>query len=170
MHHVFWCPQRLPADFAAQWEMQNLHPKAGLCIVFFCATAVSGHDVMHPRLPARDGTFRQYNRGALSNYHISYYANTPNLPARPVARLRKNPGANIVHEGPVGIAADSTEVHQVRLLKDGGRIRLWVDDRTIIDWTDDVQVLGQAYRQGKITLRQMQWTQFRYRNFRVWGV
>ena len=125
---------------------------------------------MEPRLPHRDGTFSQYNRGRLNNYHISYYANTPKRPARPVALLRKNPGANVVHEGPAGIAADSEAIHRVRLLKDGARIRLWVDDRTIIDWTDNAQVLGQAYRAGKIALRQMQWTQFRYRNFKAWGV
>ena len=31
-------------------------------------------------------------------------------------------------------------------------------------------VHGVAYGGGKIALRQMRWTQFRYRNFRVWGL
>ena len=168
MHHVYWCPITAPANFAAQWEMQNLHPEAGLCIVFFCATGRSGQDVFDPSLPPRDGTFRQYNRGELNCYHISYYANTPSTPARPVARLRKNPGAHIVHEGPPGIAADSTEIHTVRLFKMGARIGLIVDGRTIIDWKDDGAVLGGAYGAGRIALRQMQWSQFRYRNFKVW--
>ena len=137
MHHVYWCPEAFPASFAAEWEMQNLHPQAGLCIVFFAATGLDGQDVHDPALPARDGTFSQYNKGELKNYHISYYANTPNLPARPVARLRKNPGAVIVHEGPPGIVADSTEIHRVRLMKDRAQIALWVDDRLIIDWTDN---------------------------------
>lgn len=170
MHHVYWCPQDFPANFAAEWELQNLHPEAGLCIVFFSATGLAGQDVLDPSLPERDGTFRQYNRGEMTNYHISYYANTPNLPARPIARLRKNPGAKIVHEGPAGIAADSTDIHHVQVLKDGAQIRLWVDNRPIIDWTDRAEVLGQAYGPGKIALRQMQWSQFRYRNFRVWGL
>ena len=170
MHHVYWCPEAFPASFAAEWEMQNLHPQAGLCIVFFAATGLDGQDVHDPALPARDGTFSQYNKGELKNYHISYYANTPNLPARPVARLRKNPGAVIVHEGPPGIVADSTEIHRVRLMKDRAQIALWVDDRLIIDWTDNGEKLGGAYGGGKIALRQMRWTQFRYRNFRVWGL
>ena len=33
MHHVYWCPETFPAGFAAEWELQNLHPEAGLCIV-----------------------------------------------------------------------------------------------------------------------------------------
>ncbi len=85
-------PETLPSDFVAQWEMQNLHLEAGLCIVFFAATGLDGEDVMDSSLPARDGTFSQYNNGALKNYHISYYAHNPKLPARPVARLRRNPG------------------------------------------------------------------------------
>ncbi len=170
MHHVYWCPQKFPANFAAEWELQNLHPEAGLCIVFFCAAGLAGQDIMDPCLPPRDGTFRQYNRGQMTNYHISYYANTPNVPARPIARLRKNPGANIVHEGPAGIPAGSTEIHHVQLLKRSAHIQLWVDNRPIIDWTDRAAILGPAYGAGKIALRQMQWSQFRYRNFRVWGL
>jgi hypothetical protein len=168
MHHVYWCPKTFPGNFLASWEMQNLHPEAGLCIVFFCATGVNGEDVMDPSLPPRDGTFSQYNRDKLNCYHISYYANTESVPARPVSRLRKNPGANIVHEGPAGIAAQSTDVHKVELGKMHNHILLTVDGRTIIDWHDDGKVLGEAYGAGRIALRQMRWSQFRYRNFRVW--
>lgn len=170
MHHVFWCPAEVPASFVAQWEMQNLNLEAGLCIVFFAATGLEGEDVMDPKLPARDGTFSLYNKGALKNYHISYYANTPNKPNREVARLRKNPGANIVFEGPRGIEVSSDRVHKVTLIKEGARVRLYVDKREIIDWTDDGKVNGEVLGGGKIALRQMQWTRQRYRNFKVWAV
>lgn len=170
MHHVFWCPKSFPESFVAQWEMQNQHLDAGLCIVFFSATGLHGEDVMDPSLPKRDGTFSQYNNGALKNYHISYYANTPRKPNREVARLRKNPGKKIVSEGMRGIAVSSSAVHQVTLIKEGPRIRLYVDQRSIIDWTDDGKVKGEPRGVGEIALRQMQWTQFRYRNFKVWTV
>ena len=170
MHHVFWCPEEAPADFVAQWEMQNLNLEAGLCIVFFAANGLRGEDVMDPSLPKRDGTFSQYNNDQLTNYHISYYANTPKVPDRPVARLRKNPGKNIVQEGPPGILVKSDQIHSVTLIKEGARIRLYVDDREIIDWTDDGKVNGGSLGAGKIALRQMQWTHFRYRNFKIWAV
>ncbi len=170
MHHVFWCPETLPPNFMAQWEMQNLHSEAGLCIVFFAATGLEGQDVMDSSLPKRDGTFRQYNNGSLQNYHISYYAHNPNLPARPVARLRRNPGRNIVSEGPPGIHHESDRVHKITLIKDDEHIRLFVDDRLIIDWTDNGEVNGPPLGAGRISLRQMQWTHFRYRNFKVWSL
>ncbi|PHS03105.1 MAG: LuxR family transcriptional regulator [Blastopirellula sp.] len=170
MHHVFWCPEIFPESFVAQWEMQNQHLEAGLCIVFFAATGLKGEDVLDPSLPKRDGTFKQYNKGGLKNYHISYYANTPNKPNRKMSHLRKNPGANMVSEGMRGIEVTSSAVHQITLLKEGPRIRLYVDQRSIIDWTDDGTMNGEPRGAGKFALRQMQWTQFRYRNFKVWEV
>jgi hypothetical protein len=170
MHHVYWCPETFPTDFVAQWDMQNQHLEAGLCIVFFAATGLNGEDAMDASLPERDGTFSQYNNAALKNYHISYFANNPKLPARPVARLRKNPGKNIVNEGPPGIEANSDQVHRITLVKDSARIRLFVDDRLIIDWVDEGEVNGGPLGTGKIGLRQMQWTHFRYRNFNVWSL
>jgi uncharacterized protein DUF1961 len=164
MHHVFWCPETFPADFAAEWEAQNLHQEAGLCIVFFCAKGLSGKDVMDPSLPKRDGTFKLYHSGALRNYHISYYANTPNVPDRPHAHLRRNPGFAMVQQGPKGIPVGSNAVHRMRLNKLGSHIRFLVDDREIINWTDP-----EPHGDGRMALRQMQWTQFRYRNFRVWA-
>jgi hypothetical protein len=87
-----------------------------------------------------------------------------------VARLRKNPGRKIVSEGPRGIEVTSSALHKITLIKEGPRIRLYVDRRPIIDWTDDGTVIGQPRGAGRIALRQMQWTQFRYRNFEVWAV
>ena len=170
MHHVYWCPETLPSSFVAQWEMQNQNLEAGLCIVFFAATGLNGEDVMDSSLPKRDGTFSQYNNEALRNYHISYYAHNPKLPGRPVARLRKNPGKNIINEGPPGIDFTSDRVHKVTLIKEGTHIRLFVDQRPIIDLIDKGEVNGPALGSGKISLRQMQWTRFRYRNFKVWAV
>ena len=168
MHHVYWCPETFPTSFVAQWEMQNQHLEAGLCIVFFAATGLAGEDVMDPSLPNRDGTFSQYNNEALQNYHISYYAHNPKLPGRPVARLRKNPGKNIVNEGPPGIEFTSDRIHKITLIKEGVHIRLFVDERPIIDWSDTGEINGAPLGAGKIGLRQMQWTQFHYRNFKVW--
>lgn len=82
-----------------------------------------------------------------------------------MTRLRKNPGANIVHEGPPGILANSTHIHTVRLFKMESHIGLTVDGRRAIDWKEDGGVLGGTYGVGRIALRQMKWSWFRYRNF-----
>ncbi len=167
-HHVFWCPQNLPENFIAEWEVQNLHTEAGLCIVFFAAKGLKGEDIFPPDLPKRDGSFNGYIKGAINNYHISYYANGKDDPGREIANLRKNKGFYKVQSEHPGIPINSTAAHKIRLVKLGGLIQMFVDERKIIDWTDDGKTHGQILGDGKLGLRQMKWTQFAYRNLKVW--
>jgi len=168
-HHVFWCPNDFPASFIAEWELQNIETDAGLCIIFFAAKGINGEDIFDPAFPERDGTFRQYTKSKqFNNYHISYYANGKDKPAREIAHLRKNTGFNKVQIGEPGIPVKSTAIHTMKLIKDGAHIVMFVDNRKIIDWTDDSNEYGPVLEGGKIGFRQMQWTHFRYRNFKVW--
>ncbi|MFW6171211.1 MAG: DUF1961 family protein, partial [Planctomycetota bacterium] len=168
MHHVFWCPRRFPKSFIAQWQAQNQETDAGLCIVFFAAAANDGRSILADDLPKRDGTFNQYTRGAIRCYHASYYANAAHNPDRQQTNLRKNPGFHLVQEGEDGIPTRSEKIHTVTLAKQGPHVRLWVDDRKVIEWTDTGQTGGEPHGDGFIGFRQMKWTHFRYRNFRVW--
>ena len=169
-HHVFWCPVDFPDSFIAEWEMQNHNLEAGLCIVFFATTGLQGEDIFDPSLPTRDGTFRQYTKEKIRGYHISYYANNPNNTEREASHLRKNNMFETVQKGPEGILKNSTDVHHIRLIKNGPHIVMYVDERKIMDWIDDGVSLGPVYGSGKIGFRQMQWSHFRYRNFKVWSI
>lgn len=166
-HHVYWCPMDFPESFAAEWEMQNMNPDAGLCIVFFAAGGINGEDIFDPLLPERDGTFRYYTKDKLKSYHISYYANNPKNQEREASHLRKNNMFEIMQTGPEGIAKHATDIHHIRLVKDRARIVMLIDGKKIIDWTDDGKTHGPVYGGGKIGFRQMQWSHFRYRNFKV---
>jgi hypothetical protein len=104
----------------------------------------------------------------MSCYHISYYASTPSSPGRITSNLRKNKGFYLVANGPPGIEPGSDAVHAVRLIKDGVHVQLQVDGKVIIDWTDDRQRYGPVLGSGKIGLRQMQWTEAWYHDFRVY--
>lgn len=167
-HHVLWCPHDLPANFVAEWEVQNRNPDAGLCIVFFSAKGKNGEDVLNSPMGKRNGKFSQYTKGDMHNYHISYHANTPLQPDRPFAHLRKNSGFHLVHVGQQGIAPTSADIHRLQLVKDGGRILMFLNGSVIIDWTDDGHSFGEVLRDGKLGFRQMKWTQFAYRNLKVW--
>jgi hypothetical protein len=171
-HHVFWAPQDFPDSFIARWEAQNLETDAGLVIAFLAARGVNGEDIFDPSLPPRDGTFTQYTEGSIKSYHISYYANAAHNPDRGHANLRKNNTFRLLQEGDVGIPTDSKSKHQMTLVKEGPRVRLYVDDRKVIDYTDTTPVVdgvdtGAALDSGRIGFRQMKWTHFRYKNFRV---
>ena len=167
-HHVFWCPQEFPENFIVEWEVQNLNTEAGLCIVFFSAKGLNGEDIFNTTLPSRDGTFTKYTKGAINNYHISYYANSKDHPGRETTHLRKNKGFHLVQEKEPGIPLRSQAIHKIQLVKFGGIIQLFIDGRKAIDWVDDGQKLGEILQGGKIGFRQMKWTQFAYRNFNVW--
>jgi len=168
-HYVFWCPDDFPASFVAEWELQNQETDAGLCIVFFAALGNNGESIFDPSFPKRDGTFSNYTKSkVLHNYHISYYANTKDNRAREIAHLRKNSGFYKVQVGEPGIPLKSEDIHKIRLVKDGAHITCFVDSRKVIDWTDDGKKHGPVWQGGKIGLRQMKWTHFRYRNFKVW--
>lgn len=167
-HHVYWCPQQMPANFIAEWEAQHVEDDAGLCIVFFAASGEKGQDIFDASLPLRDGTFTQYTKGKINTYHISYYANGKDDPGRLTANLRKNKGFHLVQTGQAGIPIHSLEVHRIKLVKWNGRIELFVDERKVIDWVDDGLALGKILEGGRIGFRQMKWTNFAYRNFSVW--
>ena len=169
-HHVFWCPEELPANFLLEWEMQNLNPNAGLCIVFFAAKGTNGKDVMHPSLKKRSGIFSQYTKSDLNNYHISFYANNPKKPNRPFAHLRKNKGFVTVQYGERGIAANSTFLHKLQLVKKENHITMAIDGREIINWIDEAGKHGPVYEEGKFAFRQMQWSHFRYQNLKIWNI
>jgi len=166
-HIVHWCPRDFPESYVAEWEMR-ITSKSGLCIVFFAARGLNGEDIFDPSLPKRTGIFRQYHTGAISCYHISYYASTPSSPGRITSNMRKNSGFYLVANGPPGIEPGSDAVHAVRLIKDAAHIQLQVDGKVIIDFTDDGQRYGPVLGGGKIGMRQMQWTTALYRNLRVY--
>lgn len=174
-HHVLWCPQDFPDAFIAQWQVQNLKFDAGLVIVFLAATGVKDEDIFDPTLPLRDGTFTQYTLGAIKSYHISYYANAAHNPNRAHANLRKNNTFSLLQEGAQGIPTLSTVPHTVTLIKDGAHIQMFIEQRKIIDYLDNQAVIaevdtGPALGAGKMGFRQMQWTKFQYRNFKVWSL
>lgn len=164
MHHVLWCPITFPDSFIAEWEAQNLNPNSGLAIVFFAARGVEEEDIFDPSHKKRNGTFSHYTKGDILSYHISYYANSPSKPARSTTHLRKNNGFKLVSSGPIAIPATSTTIHRIKLIKKGPHIKFYVDDKLILNWTDDSL---DYLKEGKIGLRQMKSSHFRYRNFHV---
>ena len=45
-----------------------------------------------------------------------------------------------------------------------------IDGNKLIDWIDNGKELGPILGSGKLAFRQMQWTHFRYKNFKVWDL
>lgn len=165
-HIVHWCDQDVPSDFLLEFDVRILSDH-GLNIIFFCAKGRNGEDVLDSSLDERTGIFGHYTGGDINCYHISYYANAPGGGGRTTSNMRKNSGFYLVDNGPIGIPPDDHDVHHVSLLKNGGMVRLAVDDRCVIDWYDDGQQYGPVLGDGKVAFRQMKWTTAEYRDLRV---
>jgi len=168
--HVFWCKKVFPSSFIAEWDIQNMNPEAGLVIVFFAAKGDKGQSIFDPGLPKRDGTFKDYKKGRINCYHISYFANNPKEGDRGNSHLRKDPQFAILQTGEEGISTKSLSVHHIRLIKNKGHIIMYVDNRKIIDYNDDGKMYGPIYQSGNIGFRQMRWSDFQYRDFKVWEI
>lgn len=81
-----------------------------------------------------------------------------------MAHLRKNKGFKLVQVGEPGIPVHSDKIHKMTLIKDDAHILMFVDNRKIIDWTDD-EKKQPVCQDEKMGYGQMKWTHFRYRNF-----
>lgn len=151
-HLVCWLLKELPADFLIEFTVRPTNRKEGLNIVFFSARGVHGESIFDPKLPARDGTYRQYHSGDLHCYHISYWA-----AGRGTANLRKSKGFHLVAEGKDLVAEAQADAFQtVRVYKRGSAIRLTVDGVVALAWDDDGKLPGPVADQGGwFGLRQM---------------
>jgi len=165
-HMVVWNRRIFPADFLLQWEMNPCGSTNGLTIVLFCAAGKDGADLFDLSLPARRADYAAYHSGAIVNYTDSYWSR--NTEAESVSnRLRKNPGFNLVAEGPSLTLGPTEQTHRLRILKVGAHIEVEVNGKVTIRWDDPEAPLGP----GRIGLRSMEGvTLASYDNFKVWSV
>ena len=150
-HLVCWLKQEVPADFLLEFKVRPQDRKEGLAIAFFSARGLNGESVLDPKLKPRSGEYRQYNRGDLNSYHVSYWKGGDNTP-----NLRKSAGFHLVAQGINLVKEAAADAFQtVRVYKRGGKIRLMVDDVVGLAWDDDGTSFGPVLGSGWIALRQM---------------
>lgn len=166
-HIVWWCPEKFPKSFIAEWEIKMISDY-GLCIIFFAAKGENGESVFDPSLPERDGTFINYIEGKIQSYHISYLTNAGHNPGRPQVNLRKNNSFYLMAQGAPGMPFDK-KTHRIFLCKDKSKIFMAIDGRPVMNYIDKgTKRYGKVYSDGWMALRQMSWAVGAYRNFKVW--
>ncbi len=73
-HMVVWNKTRFPADLMFEFTVNHHGSDDGLTLVFFAAEGLQGEDIFDLALPPRNGVYRNYNRGRLANYTVSYWS------------------------------------------------------------------------------------------------
>ncbi len=169
-HFNIWCPADFPENIIVEWDFQPLSD-VGVCHIYTAARGKNGEDIFDPSLPPRDGHFQQYINDAINNYYTIYFTNRRMMRTTNFATswLVKSSNASVMTLGQTAVAPGDKRFHRMRLIKEGGHIQLFTDDKLCLDFTDPGnERWGEILGGGKISLRQMAVTVAAYRNFQVW--
>ncbi len=168
-NYLYWCPQNLPADVWIEWDFWP-ESERGLCMFFFSARGRRGEDLFEPSLPQRTGEYRQYNRGEIDAFHVSYYRRRAERATLNLCNLRKSHGFHLVASAPDPIppAHRATPPYHLRLLKAGAQVACWINDLPVLYFQDDGETHGPFLGGGKLGFRQMAPMIARYANLRVY--
>jgi hypothetical protein len=170
-HMVVWNKNRFPSDMLFEFTVNHHGSDDGLTLVFFAAQGIGGQDIFDLGLPPRNGVYRNYNKGALSNYTVSYWSRNkkPSLVERGeqyTNRIRKNPGANKLSTEYSRTDKCNDCDYRVRILKISGDITVEING-TVVNHVIDAEPYGSGY----IGLRNMMgMDKVSYDDFKVWAV
>lgn len=168
-HMVVWNRNRFPSDLLFEFTVNHQGSDDGLTLVFFSAEGLRGETIFDDALPPREGIYRNYNRGQLRNYTVSYWSRNkkPSLVKRGeqyTNRMRKNPGAIKLSTEYSRTDQCSDCDYRVRVLKSGGLLAVEIDGE-VVNQVIDPDPLGSGF----IGLRNMMGVdRVSYDDFRVW--
>jgi hypothetical protein len=151
---VLWANRTFPENYLVEYSFTPRTDRQGLHILFFSAHNPDGDSIFDLDLPYRGGSFREYIVGAINSYHISPWA-TDGESLRATSNMRKNAGFHLVARGNDVIGGSGPGPHTVRILKNGGTIRMESNGIQCLAFDDDGGTYGPVYGEGTIGFRFM---------------
>lgn len=159
---TLWLNRRFGPDSRLRFGFAPKDTSTGLAVVFVSATPSdsSKSSIFSLELPSREGQYKTYTQGELTNYGISYWrANErpceTNSNGACVANLKRNPGAQLVDQGKdrvIDRQPASNGFFDIVVERDSaGFVSLFVDGKKSVRWTDP----NPRNRDGYFGLRQM---------------
>ncbi|MBK0383592.1 DUF1961 family protein [Pedobacter sp. SD-b] len=167
---VFWCDKDFPANISITWEFKPLK-EPGLCMFFFAAQGKNEHSIFDKSLKQRAGEYGDYHHGDINTYHLSYFRRKqPNERVFNLCNLRKSYGFHMVAQGadPIPCVDNVVDPYQLKLIKFDNKISFFINDLSILSYTDDGKTFGSILNGGKIGFRQMAPLIGEYSNLRVY--
>ena len=129
-----------------------------------------GEDIFSSELTPRTGEYHLYHHGDINALHISYFRRRyAEERAFHTCNLRKSYGFHMVAQGadPIPSVEDVTAPYQIKLVKMGVRVEVYIDNLRILEWVDDGKTYGDILRGGKIGFRQKAPLTAEYANLKV---
>ncbi len=169
-HMVVWNKNRFPADMMFEFTVNHHASDDGLTLVFFAAEGLEGEAIFDLALPPRNGVYRNYHKGQLANYTVSYWSRNkkPSLVIRGEQysnRVRRNPGMHMLATDASLTDKCSDCDFNIRILKVAGNITVEING-TVVNHVTDPDPHGSGY----IGLRSMEGVlKVSYDDFKVWA-
>lgn len=165
---VYWCPEDFPDNVAISWDFYPIK-EPGLCILFFSAKGKNGEDLFSESLKKRSGDYKQYHHGDINALHVSYFRRNKKTRDFQLCNLRKSYGHNMVIQGPdpIPCVEYAKPPYNIRVVKYGPIVELYINDLQIFEWHDDGESYGPVLGGGKVGFRQMAPLIGEYSNLKV---
>lgn len=153
---VYWCPEDFPDNIAVTYDFYPVK-EPGLCIFFFSAKGIKGEDIFSSVLYKRSGEYKQYHHGDINAFHVSYFRRNKNTRDFQLCNLRKSYGHNMVVQGadPIACTEHAKPPYHMRVVKFGPSVEFYINELSVLEWTDDGKRYGPFLGAGKIGFRQM---------------
>ncbi len=164
---VFWSDVFMSGAVDIEWEFRPLR-EPGLCVLLMFAQGLEGRDLFSPDLAPRNGIYKQYINGEISNIGLSYFRRRmPSERAFHLCNLRSNPGFDLIAQAadPLPPVADwpADRFYSMRLRKTDTSVHFFIEDFPVLDCTQDFS----AHASGYLGFRQMAPLIAEYRNLMI---
>lgn len=148
--HAF-LKQDLPDNICLEYDLFT-EEKNGLMLTFLGMKGVNGEDAISG-VPPRQGKFIEYTgkQASTRSYHLSLSRYNDQGIHTGVSNWRRNPGLNLVGQGP-DPCAETGKIYHVAIIKQGRRCQLQVDGKVISGFVDQAAA-NVVPRDGKIGFR-----------------
>ena len=147
---VLWLRQDIPSDMQLQFDL-SFNNNRGIGVFFIAAKGTEGEDILADQ-PERDGKYNLYTKGRINCYGFSLHRFFPDGRSNPGSNIRKNSGFYLVNHAESDPVPEANQTYRIKIEKEGGHLRLWVDGSLVHDWIDD-GAHGEVLVDGKIGFR-----------------
>jgi hypothetical protein len=147
-----FCLRDFPDGIAVEYDIKVL-TRNGLVITFVAMRGIDGGDMFAAGQSSREGVFSDYvHNPKLRSYHVSISRYGDDGVHTGVSNWRRNPGLNLVGQGP-DLCKQIGEWYHVRIVKDGGHCQLAVDGVLAHEFTDPGELETPMPDGGKVGFR-----------------
>ena len=147
---VLWARRDFPSDLCVEFDL-SFSNNRGIGVFFLAAIGTEGEDILKDQ-PERTGAYPEYTSGDIHCYSFSVHRYFPDGRHNEGTNIRRNSGFHLVNHVEPDPVLEAERTYRMKAVKQGPRLRVWVDGQPVHDWTDSGEH-GEALNGGKVGFR-----------------